>query len=55
MREFSSDIAFTPAVKAIQRALNWHQATTTPIPTDGVFSQTTRNALIAFQQKVLAG
>jgi hypothetical protein len=38
-------------VKAIQRALNWHQATPTPIPTDGVFSQVTRYAVIAFQQK----
>jgi len=46
------DIAAVKAgVKAIQRALNWHQATAKPIPTDGIFSQTTRSALIAFQQQ----
>jgi peptidoglycan hydrolase-like protein with peptidoglycan-binding domain len=44
-------MAVKASVKAIQRALNWHQATSSPIPTDGVFSQTTRTALIAFQQK----
>lgn len=48
----ADDIAAVKAgVKAIQRALNWHQATSTPIAIDGVFSQLTRNALIAFQQK----
>lgn len=48
----ADDIAAVKAgVKAIQRALNWHQATKTAIPTDGKFTQTTRNALIAFQQQ----
>ncbi|OHV35535.1 hypothetical protein BBK14_15030 [Parafrankia soli] len=42
--------AVRAAVKAIQRALNWHNGPGTPIPTDGRFTERTRAAVIAFQQ-----
>ncbi|MEX5633361.1 peptidoglycan-binding protein [Parafrankia sp. FMc2] len=42
--------AVRAAVKAIQRALNWHSGPGTPIPADGRFADRTRAAVVAFQQ-----